>query len=217
MEKILNQKIIPAYQKSSNYISFHHRAFYKKHIKGEYTSGKATNHVGKFDEARYHKVLNKTIRKKPHKKNGKKLLLHKDQNSYIAKNVQVKEFGAYKAGLKEQTLSFEIAGKDGEGGGVVPEHLHRHFWGLKIHEGTIEGTELAVSQGGSEYVIEKQPRPYEGYSELYEGFYEQADAEEKKSDISWFVDGNSSWSSPWDPKEYQEEDMDTSFPELQKR
>ena len=82
------------------------------------------------------------------------------------------------------------------------------------------GTELAVSQGGSEYIIEKASKPYEGHHEPYEGYYEQAVAAEKFSDTFNFTNGQR---NPWDPEEfweppaYQVEDMDTNFPELVKK
>lgn len=71
----------------------------------------------------------------------------------------MREFGNHKAGIKEQNLCFEVAGRDGNAGGVIPEHLHRHFWNLNFQKGTVEGTELATCQCGSEYIIEKAGKP----------------------------------------------------------
>ena len=56
----------------------------------------------------------------------------------------MREFGNHKAGIKEKNLcksqqqnfvsllkrifpGFEVAGRDGNAGGVIPEHLHRYF------------------------------------------------------------------------------------------
>jgi len=113
------------------------------------------------------------------------------QASYITKNVTVKEFGDHKAGLREQNLSFEVAGRDGPGGGVIPEHLHRHFWNFTItKEEKDEGTEIMYSQGGSEYVIENTPKTYEGY-------HEDATAEERHSDRSLFhMEGQTDFDDP---------------------
>jgi len=195
MEKKIPQSVVPAFPKTEIY----NRAFYKKHISGECKTNKSTNHVGNFDKVRYHRVLHKTIKKKPHKK-IRKLELEPGQASYITKNVTVREFGAYKAGLIEQNLSFEVAGRDGPGGGVIPEHLHRHFWKLTItNEARDKGTEKVCSQGGTEYVIEKNPKPYEG-------FREEATAEERNSDCSLFqMEGQPNW---------DDEEMDCQWPKL---
>lgn len=199
MEKIFDQKIIPAYKKTLGYSSFN-RTFYKNHISGEdKKSTKSTNHVGNFHEVQYHKVLDKKIKKNT-KKKLRKLELGEGQESYIAKNVRVKEFGTYKAGIKEQNLSFEVAGRDGNAGGIIPEHLHRHFWGLTMQKGSIEGTEVATSQGGSEYILEEKSKPYEGY-------FEEAIAEERRSDTYHFLNGVPNWMD-------NEEEMDWNFPEL---
>jgi len=176
MNKLTNGKVIPAYKKTIP----NNRTFYRQHISGSYKKTKTTNHVGKFNEAQYHKVLNKTIKKKG--KKLRKIVLKEGQHSYIAKDVTIRELGMNKKGLTEETLSAEVAGRDGNAGGVSPEHLHRVFGSLPIRKGEHEGTEIATSPGGTEYTIDCFPRPYEGYTE-------QANAE----DLNLFLVGKRNW------------------------
>lgn len=188
MEKLAKMKIVPAYMKTLD-----NHKFYKRHISGEDSKQKYTNHIGNFHEVNYHKILDKKIKKTTQNK-IRKLSLKQGQDSFIAKNVTVREFGNHKAGIKEQNLCFEVAGRDGNAGGVIPEHLHRHFWNLNFQKGTVEGTELATCQGGSEYILEEAGKPYEGY-------YKEAMAEEARSDLNLFLDGDDNWMD-------NEEDMD---------
>jgi len=201
MDKLTSGKVIPAYKKTIP----NNRTFYKQHISGSYKTTKTTNHVGNFDEGQYHKVLNKMI-KKPRKK-LRKLVLKEGQYSYIVKGVTVRELGMYKKGLSEETLSAEVAGRDGNAGGVIPEHLHRVFESLPNRKGEYEGTEIATSPGGTEYTMDCSPRPYEGYTE-------QAIAEEDNGDLNFFLE-KPNW---MDSASYGPNPMDyEEFPELSRK
>jgi len=187
MDKILSNKVISvtAHKKSLKTKAYGrmNRNFFRAHISGEDKTPKSTNHVGNFDE-----VLHKKIMKKP----GKKLIrLKPGQDSYIAKNVTVRDCGDYKSGRVEETLSFENAGRDGQAGGVTPEHIDRYFR-IKELKPIDEDNTLATSQGGSEYLLESTGKQYEGYRE--EDF-----AEERRSDTDLFLNGQSNWMDDDEP------------------
>lgn len=193
----MEKKVIK--QNKSNYDFSQNQKFYKSHIAGEQREEKTTNHVGNFDEVKYHKVLKKTkSKKKPQK--FKKLMRKRDgQDAFIAKGVTVKEYGSYKAGLTEKNLDFEVAGKV-TAGGVMPEHLHRSFEKLWTVEknASMEGVshagklERVCSQGGTEYLIEAG-RPYDGWKRA-------AVEEGRKSDLDSF--GGGTW---MDANSYKED------------
>jgi hypothetical protein len=175
----MEKKVIK--QNNSNYDFSQNQKFYKSHIAGEQREGKTTNHVGDFDKVKYHKVMKKTIRKNKPQKYQKKLELLAGQHAFIAKDVTVKEFGTFKAGLTERKLDFEVAGKE-TAGGVIPEHLHRCLWNLRTVVKRAR-TETVRSQGGTEYQIEPG-RPYAGWNE-------EAVEEGMKSDMDLY--GGATW------------------------